>query len=437
MNQNKSVSSLFARYVSNNILGMIGMSCYILADTYFVANGLGSSSLAALNLALPAYNFIFGMGALIGTGGATRFSICKGANDIKGQSNIFSNSMSLTLLVSIPFVILGLFFSGALAQLLGANGAVLSDTQGYLKIILIFAPLFLLENVIMSFVRNDGSPALAMAAMLTGSFSNIFLDYLFMYVFKMGIRGAALATVCAPFIGLCVLSVHFLRRKHTFALILAKLKPHRVVDITKLGSSAFVIELSGGVVMIALNYIILSLQGNLGVAAYGIVANIAIVSLSIFNGIAQGSQPLISQNYGAEKMDCANTVYKLGLKTSLVCGILIYGVCSIFASPLAGVFNNSNNIDLQNMAATGLRLYFLGFLIVGYNILTSTYLSSTDKPKPAFVITLLRGFILILPAAFIMAKSFGMIGVWLAFPLTELVCAAVSFFLYKGNKTCH
>ena len=204
-----NMKGTFAKYVSLNIIGMMGLSCYILADTFFVAQGIGVNGLSALNLAIPIYSFLHGTGLMIGMGGATRYSISK-------SKETFTQSLYYAFFISCLFLIIGILFSNQLATLLGADSDTLQNANIYLRTILNFAPMFLLNNVIICFVRNDDNPQLSMAAMLIGSFSNIILDYIFIFPCKMGMFGAAFATGIAPVISLMILSLHFIKKKNTF-----------------------------------------------------------------------------------------------------------------------------------------------------------------------------------------------------------------------------
>lgn len=203
----------FFKYVSLNVMGMIGLSCYILADTFFVSNALGSNGLAALNFSIPIYCIINGAGLMIGIGGATRYSILKSQNEDEKANSIFSNTVIIGMVVGIIMLIVGLFLSTPIAKLLGADGTTLTLASTYLTTILSFSPFFILNNIMIAFIRNDGNPRLSMAGMLTGSFSNIVLDYIFIYPLSMGMFGAAFATGLAPIISLCILSSHFIKQK--------------------------------------------------------------------------------------------------------------------------------------------------------------------------------------------------------------------------------
>ena len=155
----------YSKYTSLNVLGMIGLSCYILADTFFVSKSLGANGLTALNLAIPIYSFINGSGLMIGMGGGIKYSIFKSQNNDKNANSVFTQALMLTLIIALTFFIIGICFTGNIVKMLGANEEVYSMCYTYLQIILLFAPMFMLNNLLLCFVRNDGAPQLSMAAM--------------------------------------------------------------------------------------------------------------------------------------------------------------------------------------------------------------------------------------------------------------------------------
>lgn len=193
---------------------MIGLSCYILADTFFVSNGLGANGLTALNLAIPIYSFVHGSGLMLGMGGATKYSIYRGLKEYKNADRSFSNTMCVMLVLAVIFMLTGIFFSERITRLLGADKDVYNMTKTYLQVILLFAPAFMANDTLICFVRNDGNPGLSMIGMLTGSFSNIVLDYIFIFPLNMGISGAVLATGSASVISLIVLSKHWITKQN-------------------------------------------------------------------------------------------------------------------------------------------------------------------------------------------------------------------------------
>lgn len=431
------LKSVFIRYVSLNVMGMIGLSCYILADTFFISVGIGPDGLTALNLVLPIYSLIHGLGLMMGMGGATRYAILQGGGMKEEGSECFSRTVKLALLVSIPFLICAFFFTNPICRLLGADEQILVLSNTYLKVMLFFSPAFLLNDILICFVRNDGEPRLSMTAMLTGSIANIILDYVFIFPFGWGMFGAVFATGLAPIISLCVLSSHFWRGKNRFAWSRKRKNKGFVRDIFGLGGASLVTELSSGMVILVFNMLMLQIAGNMGVAAYGIIANLALVVIAIFNGIAQGSQPIISDLYGKGSIKRGYLVRRYAVLTALVMAVVIYGAGFFFAESIVSVFNQQGNQELAQTASEGLRLYFTAFFFMGINIVYTVYYGAVDEPKKSLFFSLLRGLIVIIPMALILSKCLGITGIWLAPVSTEVISMILFFLIQKGKKYIH
>ncbi|MBS5079899.1 MAG: MATE family efflux transporter [Clostridiales bacterium] len=423
--ENKGLGGVFAKYVSLNILSMLGLSCFIFVDTLCVANGVGSNGLAALNLTLPVYSFMNGIGLMIGMGGATRFAMAMGTGNEKAAKASFTLSMKLALLCGVFFTLIGLFASRQLGALLGADEAVMQDMIPYMRTILLFSLAFMVNNVLVCFVRNDGYPQTAMAAMLTGSFSNIVLDILFVFGVRWGMFGAAFATGIAPVLSMCVLSTHIVKGRSHFSLVKERTKFSDVFRTISLGMSSFIGELSSAIVMLLFNFTILKLAGNIGVAAYGVIANIALIVCSIFTGIAQGVQPIISSQYGKKDFGGIRFVMMRGVLLAAACGIICYLGGVLMAEPIVGIFNESGDAGFTKIALEGIRIYFLAFIPMGINVVMAAVLSAKDQPARSMLIALLRGVILNVVLILVFPNLWNMTGVWMVVPVTELITAAV------------
>ena len=432
----KKVMNEFLKYTSLNILGMLGLSCYILADTFFVYKGLGTDGLTALNLAIPIYSFIHGSGLMIGMGGGTKYSILKSQEHHLDANKTFTHALFLTGCLTVVFVVIGVFCSDLIISLFINQGHVFDMSKMYLQVILLFAPAFLLNNVLLCFVRNDGAPQLSMVAMIGGSLSNIILDYIFIFSCQMGIFGAVFATGLAPIISMIILSPHFIRKKNQFHIQKCYPQFKRIFDILSSGIPSLVTEVSSGVVMIIFNTIILKLTGNVGVAAYGVIANISLVVIAIYTGIAQGIQPLMSRYYGLNQMKSIHQILKYAFIMMLIISILIYGLVFLQATNITHIFNSENNQTLQIIASQGIKLYFLACPFAGFNIIISVYFTSVEYPFPAHMISILRGFIVIIPIAFLLSWIGVMTGVWCSFPVTEFLVSIIGivFFMKFQRK---
>lgn len=426
----KKVMNEFLKYTSLNILGMLGLSCYILADTFFVSKGLGTDGLTALNLAIPIYSFIHGSGLMIGMGGGTKYSILKSQEHHLDANKTFTHALFLTGCLTVVFVVIGVFCSDLIISLFINQGHVFDMSKMYLQVILLFAPAFLLNNVLLCFVRNDGAPQLSMVAMIGGSLSNIILDYIFIFSCQMGIFGAVFATGLAPIISMIILSPHFIRKKNQFHIQKCYPQFKRIFDILSSGIPSLVTEVSSGVVMIIFNTIILKLTCNVGVAAYGVIANISLVVIAIYTGIAQGIQPLMSRYYGLNQMKSIHQILKYAFIMMLIISILIYGLVFLQATNITHIFNSENNQTLQIIASQGIKLYFLACPFAGFNIIISVYFTSVEYPFPAHMISILRGFIVIIPIAFLLSWIGAMTGVWCSFPVTESLVSIIGLVYF-------
>ncbi|MEF2764390.1 MAG: MATE family efflux transporter [Mediterraneibacter sp.] len=435
--ENKLYFREFLKYSSLNVLGMIALSCYILADTFFVSKALGADGLAALNLAIPVYSFINGSGLMIGMGGGIKYSIAKSQGAAQRADQTFTNSAVLTAVIAACFFLTGLLASGPLALLLGADGTVYEMTRTYLQVILLFAPMFMTNNLLLCFIRNDGAPQLSMTAMITGSLSNVVLDYVFMFPFGMGIFGAVLATGLAPVISILVLSPYLFRRKNQFHLRKCRISGKLALGIFSSGLPSLITEVSSGIVIIVFNTIILGIAGNIGVAAYGVIANLSLVVMSIYTGISQGIQPLLSSGYGTGNRKKIQSVLRYALVSAVLISAVVY-VCVFFgADPIAAVFNSEQNATLQSIAVTGLKIYFTACVFAGFNIILSVYFTSTENALPAHIISILRGFVVIIPMAFLLSAAAELLGVWAAFPATELTVSLIGagLFFWIAKRT--
>lgn len=420
--KNKDLA-LFAKYTSLNVIGMIGMSVYILADTFFIANGVGANGLTALNLALPIFNLVNGTGLMLAMGGATKYNVCKSRGDSHGMDSAFVNTMYAAAFFSAVYMLCGALFSVKIASALGANSEVLQSTAIYLKVIMLFSPAFICNNIAISFVRNDGAPALSTAAMTVGSLSNIVMDYVFVYPLAMGIFGAVLATGFSPCISMLILSSHKIRGKNGFHF--RRMAPSFKVigNVAALGVPSLVTELSVGIVILVFNMIILRLAGNIGVAAYGVISNMSLVVVSVYTGVAQGMQPLSSRAHGEGNFKSARKFFKYACVTAVAGAAVIYPLLACFANLITSVFNSENNATLQQIAVQGLRLYYIATPFLGFNVVLTVFLTSVENPRPAQALSILRGIAVIVPVAFALSAAFGMAGVWCSFPASEFICA--------------
>lgn len=424
----------FLEYVLSSMLAMVGQSIYILADTYFVARGLGANGLAALNLAIPIYSFINAVGLMLGIGGAARFIVARTVGDKKRSRQIYTTSAACGLLAGFGFALLGIFFVNPITTLLGAKGETYEMTKTYLRMVMLFAPAFISNSIFSAFVKNDGGPKLAMLGMLAGSFFNTVFDYIFIFPMGLGIFGAVLATVFSPIMGIAVLSLHLIRKKSSFYPVKGDFRLTELKRVLSLGLSSLISEITNGIVMIVFNIVILKLAGNAGVAAYGVLANIILVVMAVYNGIAQGVQPLFGRFFATNDREKLRLSYRDALIAVGLSSALFYFVTMGFPAQITALFNNENNAEMQRLAVEGFRLYFSSCFFLGFNLLTIMYFVSTAQDKQSQILSLLRGIVLVLPFLLVFSTLFGMTGVWLAMPVSELVVTLLGIKMLTTNK---
>ena len=434
-----NLTKQFFKYVSQNIFGLLGTSCYILADTYFIAQAAGTDGVTLLNLCLPIYNLIFAFGSMIGLGAATRYAILRAQGDARAQ-RYFSNAIFSVCILAVPFMLVGIFRPDGLLRLMGGDADIVALGMNYARIFLMFTPFFMCNYVVASFVRNDGAPSLAMVATLSGSLFNVVFDYIFIFPMGLGLPGAALATAISPILSIAVCSAHFIKKSNTITFVRKAPSVRLLAQSCQLGISGFVGELSSGVTTTVFNFLLLRLAGNVAVAAYGVVANFALVATAIFNGVAQGAQPLVSQCYGKNEMAGARKLLLLGCGTALLLDLmeepapqaaLLYGVVFGYTDALTALFNSENSALMAEFAHSGMRIYFVGYFFAGCNIVAAGYLGAVNRPAEASITSLCRGMVAIVVCSLVLSALFGMNGVWAAFPVSEAITLALTVFLLK------
>ncbi len=409
----------YIKYVSNNIISMIGLSFYILVDTYFISVGVGANGLAALNIALPLFTLISGIGIMLGVGGGSLYNFYKERQDER-MHDVYTLCLLLAGIIGIICFLLGLFMSDQLAILLGANQEILKDTSTYIYYMMLGAILFMANNITNNFVKNDGNPTLSMIAMISGSLINIVFDYIFIFIMNMGMKGAILATLFSPTLGLCILSTHFIRKNNQFSI--RKIQEYKTIKyILRNGFPSFISEICQGIILVLFNYLLLNLSGNVGVAAYGIIANVNLVVIAIYNGIAQGSQPLYSKYYALNDLYHLKLVKKYSYITVIIISIILYYVLEIHTSSIVQIFNETNNKEMALIAINGMRLYFIGLLFTGMNITHIMYDISINNSKNAQLMSLLRSIILVIPVVLLLSTLFKLNGLWISITVVELI----------------
>lgn len=399
---------------------MIGISVYILADTFFIALHSGADGLTVLNLLLPVYGLIFAIGAMTGIGSATRYALQRAKGE-EGTDFYFTQSLLWCAVMSVPFMLLSVLAPEQVLRVMGADRSIAALGRDYVRIVLTVTPLFMMNYTFTAFARNDNAPTVAMLGSLAGSLFNIVFDYVFMFRMGMGLAGAALATAVSPVVTMLVCCVHFFGRNNGVGFRWKRPSVRHLFSCWQLGVSAFVGEIASAVTTLIFNMLILAMAGNAGIAAYGVIANISLVATAIFNGIAQGTQPLISNCYGRGRTKDVRLLLRAGLALSLLEEAAVLAGIWGFTDLLIGIFNSEGNETLLYYAHDGMRLYFLGYIFAGINMMLIGYFSATGRAALSFAASMLRGILAIAVCAVILSGIWGMYGVWLSFGAAELI----------------
>ncbi len=427
------MKKIFLKYLIPSVGGMLGVSLYVLGDTMVVGRGIGSVGLAALNISIPIINVFNGLGLLFGVGAATAISISRGRGDDRQVNNIFTISLIISILLGIVITVLRVFFLDELCIALGASKDTFQMSKDYLGVLMSFSILFLLNYTLTVLVRNDGNPNLAMWGMLAGSIINVILDYIFIFIFDWGMAGAAYATSISPMLGLMILSVHFIKKKNNMKLIKIRLEFNLLKRIVSNGFASFIVELSAGIVIFIFNKVIIDLIGDIGVSAYSIIANLSLIATAIFTGIGQAIQPIVSINFGAGKIKRVYEAGKYAIYTSLIVGVLFYMSGLLFPEFLVSVFSKNDKV-LLDITVKGIRIYFISFILMGINIVITSYLQSKEYAKASMKISILRGFVFTVVYLLTLSKIFGITGVWMTLPFAELSAVIISILLFSNSR---
>lgn len=421
-----SIKSIFIKYLIPAIAGMVVKSLYITTDAVFIGRGVGSLGLAGVNLIIPLFSFFSAVAILFGIGGATVVSIEFGKGNKEKAIEAFSGNIIMLTIIMAIVAIVGSLYIDELVSLLGATESIFPYTKSYLFILLKFSIVFALGQGLSCFVRNDANPKLAMYSLIFSAVLNCILDYIFIFIFNWGIEGAALATGISHVTACVVLLVHFVFKKGKLRFKFQIIDTQLVRSIRN-GVPNFFAEISIGITTLAFNKVIISLLGEQGITAYSIVMGAGPIFTMTFMGISQALQPIISFNYGANKISRVKESLNLGIKASLGVGIVFFILALILGENIVRLFNNTDN-TLITYTVTALRKYFSAFLFMGVNIVIITYFQAIEKSRLSTILSMLRGFILVLICIFIVPYIFGKEALWYSVTLAEVLTIIVSIY---------
>lgn len=426
----RPIKSLFISYLIPAVLGMVLMSVNIMIDAVMVSRGVGADGLAGVNVAVPAFSIFFSISLWIGMGGATMYSIALGENKIERARSIFTQSMTVAVAIVGVLMIICLWKIEDIAYLFGANEVILPYSLDYLHVLFTFGMVYVLENVLSTFIRNDGNPNLAMAGLIITAVLNIIFNYIFIFILGWGVTGSASATILSAAIGFLVLLSHFFRKNSILKWTKLKLEWQTIKEILVIGFPSFTTEITVAIVTIGFNVTFIQYAGEQGVASYAMVNSIHAMTLLLFFGVGAALQPIASFHYGANLSERLKEGLQLAVKTAVVLGAIATIIGLFFGKYLIGLFDVQSE-ELLNMTVIGISLFFTQYVFLGYNIVYGEYFQSVRQTTKSVFIILSRGLLLIIPLLWIMPKLFGVNGIWLVMPVAELLTACAVFAMNR------
>lgn len=427
------IKKIYLKYLVPSVMSSIAVAMYVFVDTMFIGLGVGSRGLAALNIVLPVFTLFGAVSLIFGIGGATTLSICVGQGDIQKKEQVFATSIITAISLGIIISILGNLFSEQICLMLGSTKEMLPMVKEYFVILISFAWAFLASTVLGSFIRNDKNPKLVMTATIIANLTNVVLDYIFVFVFHWGMKGAVLATVISPVVNICIVSAHFFTNYNTLKLKFKYYTASLLGRILKNGFATFISEMARGLVLFIFNIILMRLGGEMYVSAYGIIINISFVGTCIFNGIAQSIQPIVSENFGANNIKRIFKSFNYALWTGTLLAIVCYCIFFIFPDYIVQMFIEYDE-QLITIASQGMKLYFIGYAFCAFNIITLYFLQSVEKAKESIMISLSSGMIFSVLGLIILVPILGLKGVWLTVPFAEGVTLIISLLFIRMAK---
>ena len=415
--------------------GSAMISCiYGLVDAAVVGQYQGPPGAAALSIVMPIWNILYSLGLLVGIGGSVNYSFYRAQGKKDKANAYFTLSLCLMGIIAAVCWVGMTVFDEELLRLFGADDSLLPLAMTYLGPVKYVIPAFPFTQFLAAFLRNDNAPMLATAATLLGGVFNIFGDVYFVFGLDLGMRGAGLATAAGAVLSVAVMLTHFLTRKKTlrFESVFGCFRKVRYVLAN--GFSAFVSDISMGIVAMFFNRQIMKYFGADALAVFGVIVQITAVVQCTTYGIGQAVQPIISANYGAGFKERIQSVNRLGIRTAVLFGIVWSGVVMLFPKGFVRAFMTPTQSVLQ-IAPAIMRVYASAYLLVPLNIYATYYFQSVMKPVIALLISLLRGLVLCSLLVYILPAIFGAGVLWWVMPLTEFLtflCVAAWSRLYKN-----
>ena len=423
------------KFTLPTIAMMIFTSIYGVVDGVFVSNCVGSDAFAAVNLIMPIIMILGSVGFMIGTGGSAIVSKTLGEGKKEKANEYFSMLVYLCVVSGVILSVIGIIFTGPIAVLLGAKGSIAKDCVTYGRTVFFMLTGLFLQNAFQSFLVVAEKPKLGLFVTVLAGFTNMFLDFLFVYVLRFGVFGAALATGISQFVGSVIPIIYFAGGKNN-VLKLTKCRFNKDIIIKTCinGSSEMVTNMSMSLVNILYNMQLMKYIGTNGVVAYGIIMYVGFIFVGTYMGYAVGSAPVISYHYGAGNKDELKNLFKRSLTIIIVSSVVMTFIAEIIAGYLAGIFVSYDN-NLLELTTEAIRIYAVSYLISGVNIFASSFFTALNNGVVSAVISFMRMFVFQIVMILLLPVVLGISGIWTAVIAAEVLSVVISvMFLVKNRK---
>ena len=433
----QSISKLLIKQAVPASIGILVMSLNILVDTIFVGHWIGSIAIAAINVVLPVSFFIAALGMSIGVGGSSIISRALGAKNNDKALSTFGNQITLTLILTVTLVILGLFYVDSLIPAFGGKGAIFEPAKIYYKIVLYGVPVLALSMMGNTVIRAEGKPKFAMYAMMIPSVSNLLLDYIFINLMGFGMEGAAWATTISY--GLCFAFIlWFFISKHSELKISWShfgLDPAIVKEIGSLGFVTLARQAVVSITYLFMNNILYHLGGEISVTAYAIVGRMLMFAMFPVLGITQGFLPIAGFNYGAHNYTRVRETINTAIKYASLLATLVFIVLMVFPDAITKMF--TSDIEVLKQTPSAMRWVFAATPIIAIQLIGAAYFQAVGKATPALLLTLTRQGFFFIPLILILPKFYGELGVWISFPISDVLSTLVTAFFLNREIVSH
>ena len=432
---NQPIGKLLIKQAVPASIGILVMSLNILVDTIFVGNWLGPTAIAAINVVLPVSFFIAALGMAIGIGGSSIISRALGSDNKVKALKTFGNQITLTVFVTIIFVVFGLLYINDIVPAFGGKGAIFEPATTYYRIVLYGVPVLALCMMGNTVIRAEGKPKFAMYAMMFPSVGNLLLDVLFIKIFDWGMAGAAWATTISYVLCFLFILWFFLSKNSELQINFKHFGLDKPI-VKEIGSLGFVTLARQAIVSVTyllMNNILFDLGGETSVTAYAIVGRMLMFALFPVYGITQGFLPIAGFNYGAEKYQRVRETINTAIKYAALLAGLVFVFLMIFPVEITKLFTQDAEVLRETPPA--MRWVFAATPIIAVQLIGAAYFQAIGKAIPALLLTLLRQGLFFIPLIFILPKFYGALGVWMAFPISDVLATIVTaYFLRREVK---